>query len=95
MDKEWQLPVVNFAKIQWTANVEAPSNDRVLLLHARGKEKPQDNKLRIVADGHLWHCSFEKGWAPEGLKQKWTKASDAVKAVKAYYANKDIEVTEE
>jgi len=87
--------MVEYGKIKWAANVETPSTDRVLLLQARGDEKPQDNKLRIRADGHLWHCSFEKGWPPEALKQKWTKASAAVAAVKEYYAKKKIEVTEE
>lgn len=87
--------MLEYAKIHWTANAEAPSNDRVLLLQAKGNEKPQDNKLRIKADGALWYCSFEKGWPPEVLKAKWTKASKAVEAVKEYYNKRKIEVTEQ
>lgn len=87
--------MVNFAKIQWTANVEAPSNDRVLLLYAKGKEKPQDNKMRAKVEGTLWYCSFEKGELPETLKQRWTKYSALLEAVKKYYNRHNIEVTEE
>lgn len=87
--------VGNFAKIQWTANVEAPSNDRVLSLYAKGETKPQENQLRIKSEGALWYCSFEKGTIPEPLKQKWTKASSAIAAVKDYYTKKKIEVIEE
>lgn len=86
--------MVEYGRIRWEAKVEEPSTDRVLLLHARGDEKPQDNKMRIRADANLWYCSFEKGVCPEFLKQKWTKASDAIKTVKEYYAKKKIEVTE-
>lgn len=86
--------MVEYGRIKWTANVEDPSTDRVLLLHARGEEKPQDNKMRIKAEGNLWSCSFEKGAVPLGLQQRWTKSSLALEAVKKYYSNKKIEVTE-
>lgn len=81
-------------KIHWQEQA-LPSSDKVLLLTARGEEKPQENKLRAKCDASLWFCSFEKGHIPEALKQKWTKYSLLVKAVTDYYAKKKIEVKEE
>jgi hypothetical protein len=81
-----------FAKINWQEN-STPSNDRVLLLS--GKDGIKDNKLHAKAVGTLWQLNFEDGRLPEPLKQRWTKYSTLLKAVKDYYALKNIEITEQ
>ena len=94
--------VSSFAKIQWTANIEAPSNDRVLLLNTRPGASKHDNpfkkdvKLHIKTDGALWYCHFDAPASnPEPLKQRWTKYSLLLKAIKDYYNKKEVDVTEQ
>jgi hypothetical protein len=81
-----------FAKLHWQENI-TPTNDRVLLLS--GKDGIKANKLHAKTEGALWYVHFEDGRLPEPLKQRWTKYSTLLKAVKEYYALKNIEITEE
>lgn len=90
--------VNNFAKIQWTANVETPSNDRVLLLSSdkpKGSHHNFPDRITATTEGTLWFVKLDKGSPPEPLKQRWTKFSTLFQAVKDYYNKKEIQVTEE
>jgi hypothetical protein len=90
----------SFAKINWQESI-TPSNDRVLLLS--DKKGTKINRLHAKTEGALWYVHFEDGRLPEPLKQKWTKYSSLLKAVKTYYGNKKnqngnpdpIEITEQ
>lgn len=99
MDKERYIPVVTYGKINWTANVEAPSNDRALLLNSRpgaSKHNPtmKDSKFHATTDAGLWYLVCNSGDIPEPLKQRFTKYSMLLKAVREYYDKKEVDVKE-
>ena len=92
--------MVEYGKIKWLENFEAPSNDRVLLLNTRPGASKHEHTLKNVnlhvkTDANLWYCHFDApAQLPEPLKQKWTKYSLLYKAVTDYYNKKEIDVTE-
>lgn len=81
-----------FAKVYFREDT-TPSNDRVLLLS--GKDGIKKNKLLAKSEGTLWYVRFVEGVLPEPLKQRWTKYSILLKAVRDYYALKNIEIIED
>ena len=88
-----------FGKINWSANLEAPSTDRVLLLSSRpGASKHnhqyKDSKFYAKTDASLWYLSCENGSIPEPLKQKFTKYSMLLRTVREYYDRKEVDVKE-
>lgn len=91
--------MVTYGKINWSANIEAPSNDRVLLLSSRpgaSKHNPTMKEAKFYArtDASLWYLVCNNGDIPEPLKQKFTKYSLLLKAVREYYDKKEVDVKE-
>lgn len=89
--------MVTFGKMNWTANVEAPSNDRVLLMTSRpgASEKHKEFRMNVKTDANLWYGHFDApAVLPEPLKQKFTKYSLLLQAVRNYYDKKEIDVKE-
>lgn len=90
---------MEYGKIKWTANIEAPSNDRVLLLNSRtgaSKANPtlKDSRFYARTDAGLWYFVSEHGDIPEALKQKFTKYSLLLEAVRKYYDKREVDVKE-
>ena len=85
--------------ITWTANTETPDYQRVLLLNSRpnaSKHNHQykDSKFYARTDAGLWYFAGDSGDIPEPLKQRFTKYSLLLKAIREYYDKKEVDVKE-
>jgi hypothetical protein len=96
--------VVEYAKINWTANIPDPENSHILSLHFKEGKRPKDippdalkHKLKAKTEGALWYITMhgDGGTVPEPLKQRWTKYSMLLNAVRNHFDKRDIEVKEE
>jgi hypothetical protein len=75
-----------YAKIHWQENITPSSHDRVLSLY--DKKGTKMHVLHARTDAALWYLHTEDGRLPEALKQRWTKYSTLLQAVRKYYAGK-------
>jgi hypothetical protein len=88
-------------------NIVNRSNDRILELVIRDKDKPKNsiglvdnrlfsggNRLHAVQDAGLWYLKYDKGKIPAVLEQKFTTFSALLRCTKNYFDQRNIDIKE-